>query len=131
MQHVAAEDSILKDADMVSGMLTAIQDFFSDSFTEGGQDLETVDSGRYKLWIQYGPKALVVGAVSGTAPTELKGVFRHAIEQIHTTLYAQLDSFKQWAMWRCSDPARPFLEACLLDMRRQAGRRLRCLCGWQ
>ena len=60
--HVVAEaqESVLKDADMISGMLTAIQDFFSDSFTEGGQDLETVDAGRLKLWIQYGPKAVLV-----------------------------------------------------------------------
>jgi OOP family OmpA-OmpF porin len=29
LQHVAAADSILKDADMISGMLTAIQEFFS------------------------------------------------------------------------------------------------------
>ncbi len=113
LQHVAAKESILKDADMISGMLTAIQDFFSDSFSQEGQDLETVDTGRYKLWIQYGPKALVVGAVSGTAPTELKGVFRNAIEQIHATLYAELDSFKQGDV-AVFDPARPFLEACLL-----------------
>src|SRR4051812_31326938 len=66
--HVAARESVLKDADMISGMLTAIQDFFSDSFTEGGQDLETVDAGRFKLWIQHGPKALLAGAVSGSAP---------------------------------------------------------------
>jgi OOP family OmpA-OmpF porin len=113
LQHVAAKESILKDADMISGMLTAIQDFFSDSFTQSGQDLETVDTGRYKLWIQYGPKALVVGAVSGTAPVELKGVFRNAVDQIHTTLYAELDSFKQGDT-SVFDSARPLLEACLL-----------------
>ena len=45
LMHVAAKDSVLKDADMISGMLTAIQDFLSDSFAEGGQELETVDAG--------------------------------------------------------------------------------------
>jgi outer membrane protein OmpA-like peptidoglycan-associated protein len=113
LQHVAAKESILKDADMISGMLTAIQDFFSDSFSQEGQDLETVDTGRYKLWIQYGPKALVVGAVSGTAPAELKGVFRNAIDRIHGTLYAELDTFRQGDV-SVFDPAKPFLEACLL-----------------
>ena len=44
--HVAANGSVLKDADMISGMLTAIQDFLSDSFTDGGQELETIDAGR-------------------------------------------------------------------------------------
>jgi outer membrane protein OmpA-like peptidoglycan-associated protein len=113
LQHVAAQGSVLKDADMIAGMLTAIHDFFSDSFTEGGQDLETVDTGRFKLWIQYGPKALVVGAVSGTAPAELKGVFRGAIDKVHQDLYAELDSFKQGDT-SVFEPARPMLEACLL-----------------
>ncbi len=113
LQHVAAQGSVLKDADMISGMLTAIQDFFSDSFTEGGQDLETVDTGRFKLWIQYGPKALVVGAVSGTAPPELKGVFRTAIDKVHEQLYAELDQFKQDDT-SIFEPAQPLLQACLL-----------------
>lgn len=113
LQHVAAGGSVLKDADMISGMLTAIQDFFSDSFTEGGQDLETVDTGRFKLWIQYGPKALVVGAVSGTAPAELKGVFRTAVDKVHEQLYEELDRFKQDDT-SVFEPAQPLLQACLL-----------------
>lgn len=113
LQHVVAEASVLKDADMISGMLTAVQDFFSDSFTTSGQDLETLDSGAFKLWIQYGPKALVVGAVSGTAPAELKNVFRNAVDQIHENLYAALDSFRQDDL-SVFETARPMLEVCLL-----------------
>lgn len=111
--HAAAQSSVLKDADMISGMLTAIQDFVSDSFTEGGQELETIDTGRFKLWIQYGSKALLVGAVTGTAPVELKGVFRTALEKIHETLFAELDTFKQGDL-AVFEPARPYLETCLL-----------------
>ena len=88
--HVAAQDSVLKDADMISGMLTAIQEFFSDSFTEGGQDLETVDAGRLKLWIQYGSKAVLVGAVSGSVPVALRDVFQKNLERIHELLYAEV-----------------------------------------
>ncbi len=113
LQHVSAEDAVLKDADMISGMLTAIQDFVSDSFAEGGQDLETLDIGRFKLWIQYGPKAMVVGAVSGTAPSELTQVFRNAVEKVHQGFYAQLDAFKQDDL-SVFDETRPLLEACLL-----------------
>ena len=113
LQHAESDASVLKDADMISGMLTAVQDFFSDSFTEGGQNLETVDAGRFKLWIQYGPKALVVGAVSGSAPAELKGVFRNTIDRVHENFYAQLDAFKQDDL-SVFDPAHPLLEACLL-----------------
>lgn len=122
LQHVSAQGSVLKDADMIAGMLTAIQDFFSDSFTEGGQDLETLDTGRYKLWIQYGPKALVVGAVSGTAPAELTGVFRNAIDKVHEMYYAELDRFRQDDV-SIFDGAQPLLLACLLGQSGPKGKR--------
>jgi len=113
LQHAAAENSVLKDADMISGMLTAIQDFLTDSFAEGGQNLETVDIGRFKLWIQYGSKALVVGAVSGVAPAGLKGIFQNAVEKIHEQFYAELDNFRQNDV-SVFEPAQPILKACLL-----------------
>lgn len=56
---------------------------------------------------------MLVGAVSGTAPTELKGVFRSALEKIHETLYAELDTFQQGAL-SVFEPATPYLQACLL-----------------
>lgn len=111
--HVAAKGSVLKDADMISGMLTAIQDFLSDSFAEGGQDLETVDTGRFKLWLTYSPKVLLVGAVSGTAPVELRKVFRKALDGIEESLASQINNFKQDDL-SVFEPARPFLESCLL-----------------
>ena len=113
LQHAAAQGSVLKDADMISGMLTAIQDFLSDSFTEGGQDLETVDAGRFKLWLTYSPKVLLVAAVSGTAPMELRQAFRKALEGIGESLQGPIDNFKQNDL-SVFEPAQPFLEACLL-----------------
>jgi outer membrane protein OmpA-like peptidoglycan-associated protein len=113
LQHVAADGPVLKDADMISGMLTAIQDFFSDSFTGGGQDLETVDAGRFKLWIQYGPKALLAAAVSGSAPPELRTVLRNALDKIHQVLYAELDTFRQDDL-SVFEPAHQYLKMCLL-----------------
>ena len=116
LMHVAAKSAVVKDADMVSGMFTAVQDFVSDSFTEGGQELETIDVGRYKLWTQYGSKALLIGAVSGTAPVELKSVFRSALEKVHQTLFAPLETFKQDDL-SVFEPARPYLESCLLGQK--------------
>src|SRR6185295_7841977 len=122
LMHLASKSAVVKDADMVSGMFTAIQDFVSDSFSEGGQDLETIDVGRYKLWMTYGSKALLVGAVSGTAPVELKSVFRTALEGIHEKLFTELDTFKQDDL-SVFEPARPFLESCLLGQRPPEKRR--------
>jgi OOP family OmpA-OmpF porin len=113
LAHAAAEGAVVKDADMMSGMLSAIQDFVSDSFSEAGQSLETIDAGRYKLWIQHGSQALLVGAVSGTAPVELKNVFRAALDRIQEELLGPLESFKQGDL-SVFEPARPHLESCLL-----------------
>ena len=113
LQHEAARGSVLKDADMISGMLTAIQDFLSDSFTEGGQELETVDAGRFKLLLTYGTKVLLVGAVSGTAPVELKQVFRKALDGIEESLRNEINNFRQDDL-SVFEPARVFLERCLL-----------------
>jgi outer membrane protein OmpA-like peptidoglycan-associated protein len=113
LQHAAAQGAVLKDADMISGMLTAIQDFLSDSFTEGGQDLETVDAGRFKLWLTYGTKVLLVGAVSGTAPVQLKQVFRKALDGIEESLQKEINNFKQDDL-DVFEPAQLFLDRCLL-----------------
>ena len=113
LQHAAAQGVVVKDADMVSGMLTAIRDFLADSFADGGQDLETVDAGRFKLWLTYGPKVLLVGAVSGTAPVELKQVFRKTLDRIEESLQSQIANFKQDDV-SVFEPALPLLEACLL-----------------
>ena len=113
LRHAAIKDAVLKDADMISGMLTAIQDFLTDSFAEGGQELETVDAGRFKLWLTRSPKLLLAGAVNGTAPGELKQVFQRNLDSIETTLQSEISNFKQDDL-RVFEPAQPFLEKCLL-----------------
>ena len=113
LQDAAAKGSVLKDADMISGMLTAIQDFLSDSFASGGQDLETVDAGRFRLWLTYGTKVMLAGAVSGTAPIALKQVFRKALDDIEQTLVVEINNFRQDDL-SVFEPAQPFLQQCLL-----------------
>jgi OOP family OmpA-OmpF porin len=105
LQQAAVQESVLKDADMISGMLSAIRDFVSDSFSAAGQDLETIDVGQYKLWLTYGGKVMLVGAVSGTAPMELRKVFRKALDGIEETLRPDTSIF---------EPAQIFLQQCLL-----------------
>ena len=113
LQHAAAQGSVLKDADMISGMLTAIQDFLSDSFAEPGQDIETVDAGRFRLWLTYGTRVMLVGAVSGAAPVELKQVFRKALDGIEESLHNEISNFKQDDL-SVFEPARVYLDQCLL-----------------
>jgi outer membrane protein OmpA-like peptidoglycan-associated protein len=122
LAQAASQDSVLKDADMVASMLMPLQDYVSDSFTEENQQLNTLDVGRYKLWIQYGPKAMLVGAVSGSAPVRLRNVFRTALDKIHTHLYADLDTF-QGGDIAPFEAAQPYLQTCLLGQSRANARR--------
>ena len=84
LQHVIDESVPGQDGEMISGMLTAIQDFMRDSFGGAeGESLDTVEYGDRTLWIEQGPQAILAGVVWGNAPRELKIVFQEALESIH------------------------------------------------
>jgi OOP family OmpA-OmpF porin len=69
LNHRAAEARVIQDTDLISGMLTGIQDFVSDSFgAQAGQELETMQVGDFNIWVQYSPQALLAGVVRGIAP---------------------------------------------------------------
>jgi OOP family OmpA-OmpF porin len=112
LQHVIDESVPGQDGEMISGMLTAIQDFMRDSFGGAeGESLDTVEYGDRTLWIEQGPQAILAGVVWGNAPRELKIVLQEALESIHFTMREALGSFQ--------GDASPFtairhhLEACL------------------
>ena len=113
MLNQAAREAVTKDADMISSMFTAIQEFVRDSFIGSeNTELETIDAGSLKLWIQHGPNAMVAGAVDGTPPLELKGVFRAALNEIQANFGNELRSFQGDVTPFQS--TRPILEKCLL-----------------
>jgi hypothetical protein len=94
MQHAAAADVVVQDTDLVSGMLTAIQDFVGDSFnTTQRETLDSLQVGGLTVWIEAGPNALLAGVIRGTPPQELRDRFRQTIERIHQTHGAVLQSF--------------------------------------
>jgi len=79
------------DADLISSMLTAINDFVGDSFldSEDGlkEQLETVTTDNFTLLIKPGPNALVVAAVTGKPPQKVSNQLQIILESIHS-LYA-------------------------------------------
>lgn len=112
LQHVVAGNAETQDADMVSGMLTAIQDFVHDSFNSPDEDqLETLQVGELTVWIEQGPLAILAGVIRGTAPQELRPVFQSALENIHLQFNEALADFSGDA--DAFDAARPLLEDCL------------------
>jgi OOP family OmpA-OmpF porin len=112
LQHVVAGGAATQDADMVSGMLTAIQDFAHDSFnTPEGDQLETMQVGELTVWVEQGPLAILAGVIRGTAPQELRPVFQVTLEKIHLQFHDALVDFSGDA--EPFEAARPLLEDCL------------------
>jgi outer membrane protein OmpA-like peptidoglycan-associated protein len=111
LRHVSHASAAVQDADMVSGMLTAIQDFVRDSFaTRPGEQLETLQVGGLTVWIEQGPQAILAGVIRGNAPPQLREVFQETLEKIHLQYGGKLKSF-------AGDPepfagAEPLLEDC-------------------
>ena len=84
LQQVSAPGTKTQDADMVSGMLTAIQDFVHDSFsTPDGEGLEDLRVGELTVWVERGPQAVLAAVIRGNAPEDLRAVFQDALERIH------------------------------------------------
>jgi outer membrane protein OmpA-like peptidoglycan-associated protein len=111
LHHVSAGSAVVSDADMVSGMLTAIQDFVQDSFkTGGGDQLETLQVGDLTVWIEQGPLAILAGVIRGTAPQELREVFQETLERIHLQYGSSLKEFNGDAAQFAG--TKPLLEEC-------------------
>lgn len=119
LQHVVSGSTVVQDADMVSGMLTAIQDFVHDSFTAGERSsLDTLHVGDLTVWVEQGPSEVLAGVIRGTPPQEARQVFQNSIEHIHYEMGEELEEFDGNAapFERC----RPRLEDCLLMQYSQA-----------
>ena len=111
--HVAFNAGIVQDADLVSGMLTAVQDFVRDSFGRmKTEDLEVMEVGEFKLWLQHGPLALLAAVVSGQPPPELRQVFERELEAIHRDFGSALQAFDGDAS--ALEAANANLQRCLL-----------------
>lgn len=126
LQHVVDPTAQGQDAQTVSGMLSAIREFVSDSFrTEAGGSLEGVKVGDLTVVVEAGPLAFLVGVVRGTVPGDLRPIFQRTIEDIHR-------DYSHWLERYAGDNSLfevlgPNLEACLQKRyrpRKKAGRKL-------
>jgi outer membrane protein OmpA-like peptidoglycan-associated protein/DNA-binding transcriptional ArsR family regulator len=112
LEHVSAPDLDAPDADLISSMLSAIQDFVRDSFhPEEGAMLRTFSVGAHTVQVEAGPRALLALVIRGEAPGEVLRKEQDALETIHLELASQLAEFAgDTAPFA---PARPLLEGCL------------------
>lgn len=97
LEHVAAPQAASQDPHMVSGMLTAIQDFVRDSFSQNkGSTAGGIDSlrlGDLLLWCEEGPLAFLAAVIRGNPPETLHAVLRTTLAGIHEELRGPLEDY--------------------------------------
>ena len=91
--HVAAENAVSQDPQLVSSMLVAIQDFVRDSFSGAEQGLDSLRLGELRLWSEPGPFAALVAVIRGDPPEGLHDTLRNALSHIHAERHHALESF--------------------------------------
>jgi outer membrane protein OmpA-like peptidoglycan-associated protein len=95
LQHVVAPQVEMQDPDMVSGMLSAIQDFVRDSFNSPqGETLDTLQVGDLHVWVEHGPKATLAAVVRGHAPESLRLMMKERLEEAHRRFATELEEFE-------------------------------------
>ena len=113
LAHAVAPDLAASDADLISGMLTAIRDFVADSFSPerevGG--LRRFSVGELTVMVEQGPEALIAAVVRGEAPDSLLPRLQDTLETIHLQFASALTEFDGDTAQFAS--ARPLLEECL------------------
>jgi hypothetical protein len=112
LEYVAIRGAPGADSDMVSGMLTAIGQFVSDSFhTDAAQSLDAIKVGEFRVWVERGPRAVLAATIRGTPPTEFRTVMQDTLDGIQVLHQSALENFK--GETNAFRSCRPDLEACL------------------
>ncbi|HET6929618.1 MAG TPA: OmpA family protein [Candidatus Acidoferrum sp.] len=92
--HAVASAVAMQDPSLVSGMLSAIQDFVRDSFQASqGQGINRMNVGDLDVWIEEGPYAILACVIRGIAPRELRDRMAEVLENVHREYSVQLDEF--------------------------------------
>jgi OOP family OmpA-OmpF porin len=117
LAHVTGEGVTSQDADMVSAMLTAIQDFVQDCLASGKKgELESLQHGDHTIMVEKQASAYLACIVRGTPPSQFREQLRTCLEDLSVIYFSELAAFKgDIAPFEAS---RPYLEA-LLEVRYQ------------
>lgn len=92
--HAVAPSVATEDPSLVSGMLSAIQDFVHDSFhTAPDQLVDRMNIGELDVWIEHGPQASLAAVIRGIAPRDLRDRLAETLENFHRQYAAELERF--------------------------------------
>jgi OOP family OmpA-OmpF porin len=112
LASVAASDVIPRDSQLISAMLTALQDFVIDSFQVNAEvGIREIHVGDFTLLVETGPRAALAAAVRGNAPADVRETLRAAIDLIHQEFVIELRNFRDNA--EPFERSRTILEGCL------------------
>ncbi len=94
LSDVSGVEDSLRDPELVSGMLAAIQDFVQDSF-EGADEgaLEQIEVSGFRVLMAQGPKAVLAVLVRGIPPEELTKDMHSTLESLHRSFADELQEF--------------------------------------
>jgi outer membrane protein OmpA-like peptidoglycan-associated protein len=112
LHHAAADGVVVQDQQILSGMLTAIQEYVRDSFgAASDQMLNQFQVGEWTVWIEQGSQAYLACVIRGTPPASLREDLHDVLDRIHAE---QADTLARFD----GDPEpfqalQPHLEDCL------------------
>ena len=90
----SASEEGAADADLVSGMLTALRDLGRESLGAGQDEtLDAVDFGDHTLWLESGDRATVAAIILGHPPKALRTLLREATDNIHLEFADAFEEF--------------------------------------
>jgi outer membrane protein OmpA-like peptidoglycan-associated protein len=122
IEHVAADPAASRDPQLVSGMLSAIQDFVRDSFADAaGDEVDAMRLGELLIWRNDGPYAFLAAVIRGKPPESLRGRFGGTLAQIHVE---RRDALRRFDGDTAAFPGlRDQLADCLLQQAKPRDRR--------
>lgn len=96
LQSEVAPNVKVRDPDLVSAMLSAINGFVSDSFQSGDDaaDIQQVRFGERLLLIDAGTQAIIAAVVQGDPPARVASQLKTTLEQFHRIFAQPLAAFR-------------------------------------
>ena len=97
LMQSASSDHTDDDADLVSSLLTAIQDFMRDSFrhrSDTGSALQEIQTNELTVWVQHGPLAVLAVAIRGEPPVSMRQKVQTLLDRMHVEYRSLLQDFQ-------------------------------------
>lgn len=96
IRHITSDETSQQDPDAVSAMLTAIQDFTSDSFAteESSEHLAKIDTESHTIWLTPGRKAHLACVISGIPPSGIRNHFSDVLTDVHQEFSDKLQAYR-------------------------------------